>query len=118
MKNIEALKRKFQDGGVTPPAPASPAPTQQAAAPQPTPEQGGQEDPMAQIQQMIVQFLSSQDPNQAVQIVNMLAEMMQLKPTEEQAGTAPQAPVEQQPMDTASQIPAQRRGGKLPRFVF
>jgi hypothetical protein len=64
---------KFQVGGGMPmdPAGAAPAPEQQAQqAPQgPAPEEGA-----PNIDQMMMQVLESQDPQMALQLVNILAE--------------------------------------------
>jgi hypothetical protein len=100
--------RKFQMGGEM--APAEPgmeaAPAEQGM--------GGEPD----LQAMLMEFAQSQDPQLAVQICNLLLEMMQGQGAE---GGAPGAPgAEAMPMAArgmAIKTPVFRKGGKLlPRY--
>lgn len=83
--------RKFQEGGEMP---VEEAPMEQA------PEQGGQ-DPMMQIVQAAAQAVQSQDCNIAMQVCQVLVEMVQ-------GGGIEEAPVEE-PVYA-------RRGGRLIRI--
>lgn len=79
----------FQQGGEMPTEPAAPA-------------QGG-----ADLEQMLMQVVQSQDPNLALQFCNMLAEQMG------GGGQAPAAPMGSEP----AAVPMGRRGMRLqPRF--
>ena len=87
--------KKFQEGGATP------AP--EAAAPQ----QGG-EDPTAMLMQGAQQAVQNQDCQIAIQVCQMVLEMLGSAPAEEggaEAGGAPQSE------------PVYRRGGRLVRRI-
>ena len=87
--------KKFQEGGATP------AP--EAAAPQ----QGG-EDPTAMLMQGAQQAVQNQDCQIAIQVCQMVLEMLGGAPAEEggpEAGGAPQSE------------PVYRRGGRLVRRI-
>lgn len=87
--------KKFQEGG------AAPAP--EAAAPQ----QGG-EDPTAVLMQSAQQAVQNQDCQIAIQVCQMVLEMLGGAPAEEgrpEAGGAPQSE------------PVYRRGGRLVRRI-
>lgn len=60
--------RKFQDGGQMTPAEAAPAPA---------PEQGGQDQMMAQLEQMAMEIIQSMGPEGAAMLAEMIMAMLQ-----------------------------------------
>ena len=89
-----AFIKKFQAGG---PMPAETAPVDPAmAGGAPAPEQGGQDQMMAQLEQMAMEIIQGVGPEGAMMLAEMIMAMLQ------QGGGAPQQPVF-------------RRGGKLVR---
>lgn len=85
--------KKFQTGGVAPEAaPVDPA----MAGGAPAPEQGGQDQMMAQLEQMAMEIIQSVGPEGAAMLAEMIMAMLQ-------QGGAPQGQ------------PVFRRGGKLVR---
>ena len=87
-----AFIKKFQAGGPMDPAVAG-APAEVA----PVPEQGGQDQMMAQLEQMAMEIIQSVGPEGAAMLAEMIMAMLQ------QGGGAPQGQ------------PVFRRGGKLVR---
>ena len=88
-----AFIKKFQAGG---PMPADPAMAGAPAEAAPAPEQGGQDQMMAQLEQMAMEIIQGVGPEGAMMLAEMIMAMLQ------QGGGAPQQPVF-------------RRGGKLVR---
>ena len=89
--------KKFQEGG------AAPAP--EAAAPQ----QGG-EDPTAMLMQGAQQAVQNQDCQIAIQVCQMVLEMLGGGGAPEQGGAPESAPV-------SEGQPVYRRGGRLVRYI-
>ena len=89
--------KKFQEGG------AAPAP--EAAAPQ----QGG-EDPTAMLMQGAQQAVQNQDCQIAIQVCQMVLEMLGGGGAPEQGGAPENAPV-------SEGQPVYRRGGRLVRYI-
>ena len=89
--------KKFQEGG------AAPAP--EAAAPQ----QGG-EDPTAMLMQGAQQAVQNQDCQIAIQVCQMVLEMLGGGGATEQGGAPESAPV-------SEGQPVYRRGGRLVRYI-
>lgn len=90
------IKAKFmQEGGAMPAEQGAPA--AQAA-----PEADGEQDVMAQMVQMAAQALQSQDCNAAMQVCQILVQLVQQS----------QAPAEEQPGE-----PVYRRGGTLVKRI-
>ena len=89
--------KKFQEGGATP------AP--EAAAPQ----QGG-EDPTAMLMQGAQQAVQNQDCQIAIQVCQMVLEMLGGGGAPEQGGAPEGAPV-------SEGQPVYRRGGRLVRYI-
>ena len=88
-----AFIKKFQQGG---PMPADPAMAGVPAEAAPAPEQGGQDQMMAQLEQMAMEIIQSVGPEGAAMLAEMIMAMLQ-------QGGAP------------AQQPVFRRGGKLVR---
>ena len=79
---------KFQDGG------AAPAPEDQGGAPQgqgpeQAPEQGGEQDPMAQVLQVAAQAVQKQDCQAALAVCQALMQLAQGGGGQEQAPQEP-----------------------------
>jgi hypothetical protein len=89
-----AFIKKYQAGG---PMPADPAMAGAPAEAAPAPEQGGQDQMMAQLEQMAMEIIQSVGPEGAAMLAEMIMAMLQ------QGGGAPQ------------EQPVFRRGGKLVR---
>ena len=89
--------KKFQEGGA--------APTPEAAAPQ----QGG-EDPTAMLMQGAQQAVQNQDCQIAIQVCQMVLEMLGGGGAPEQGGAPEGAPV-------SEGQPVYRRGGRLVRYI-
>ena len=89
--------KKFQEGG------AAPAP--EAAAPQ----QGG-EDPTAMLMQGAQQAVQNQDCQIAIQVCQMVLEMLGGSGAPEQSGALESAPAPEGQ-------PVYRRGGRLVRYI-
>ena len=89
--------KKFQEGG------AAPAP--EAA----TPQQGG-EDPTAMLMQGAQQAVQNQDCQIAIQVCQMVLEMLGGGGAPEQGGAPESAPV-------SEGQPVYRRGGRLVRYI-
>lgn len=87
------IVKKFQQGG---PMPADPAMAGAPAEAAPAPEQGGQDQMMAQLEQMAMEIIQSVGPEGAAMLAEMIMAMLQ-------QGGAPQGQ------------PVFRRGGKLVR---
>ena len=85
--------KKFQVGG---PMPADPAMAGAPVEAAPAPEQGGQDQMMAQLEQMAMEIIQSVGPEGAAMLAEMIMAMLQ-------QGGAPQGQ------------PVFRRGGKLVR---
>ena len=88
-----AFIKKYQAGG---PMPADPAMAGAPAEAAPAPEQGGQDQMMAQLEQMAMEIIQSVGPEGAAMLAEMIMAMLQ-------QGGAPQGQ------------PVFRRGGKLVR---
>jgi hypothetical protein len=88
-----AFIKKYQAGG---PMPADPAMAGAPAEAAPAPEQGGQDQMMAQLEQMAMEIIQSVGPEGAAMLAEMIMAMLQ-------QGGAP------------AQQPVFRRGGKLVR---
>ncbi len=88
-----AFIKKYQAGG---PMPADPAMAGVPAEAAPAPEQGGQDQMMAQLEQMAMEIIQSVGPEGAAMLAEMIMAMLQ-------QGGAPQGQ------------PVFRRGGKLVR---
>lgn len=88
-----AFIKKYQAGG---PMPADPAMAGAPAEAAPAPEQGGQDQMMAQLEQMAMEIIQSVGPEGAAMLAEMIMAMLQ-------QGGAPQ------------EQPVFRRGGKLVR---
>lgn len=88
-----AFIKKYQAGG---PMPADPAMAGAPAEAAPAPEQGGQDQMMAQLEQMAMEIIQSVGPEGAAMLAEMIMTMLQ-------QGGAP------------AQQPVFRRGGKLVR---
>lgn len=93
--------RKFQDGGQVAPEQGADQ-TQQESAP---PQEGGQQDPMAQLIQAAAQAVQGQDCQTAMQVCQVLVQMAQQGSEAPQEGTADQGE------------PVYRAGGKLLRRI-
>ena len=89
-----AFIKKYQAGG---PMPADPAMAGAPAEAAPAPEQGGQDQMMAQLEQMAMEIIQSVGPEGAAMLAEIIMTMLQ------QGGGAPQGQ------------PVFRRGGKLVR---
>ena len=85
--------KKFQQGG---PMPADPAMDPAAAGGAPAPAGGGQEEMMAQLEQMAMEIIQSVGPEAAAALAEMIMAMLQ-------QGAAPQ------------EQPVFRKGGKMKR---
>ena len=81
--------KKFQMGGQVAPE----------AAPAPAPEQGGQDQMMAQLEQMAMEIIQSVGPEGAAMLAEMIMAMLQ----------------SQTPVGAPAQQPVFRKGGKLIR---
>lgn len=88
-----AFIKKYQAGG---PMPADPAMAGAPAEAAPAPEQGGQDQMMAQLEQMAMEIIQSVGPEGAAMLAEMIMAMLQ-------QGGAPQGQ------------PVFRKGGKLVR---
>lgn len=88
-----AFIKKYQAGG---PMPADPAMAGAPAGAAPAPEQGGQDQMTAQLEQMAMEIIQSVGPEGAAMLAEMIMAMLQ-------QGGAPQGQ------------PVFRRGGKLVR---
>lgn len=64
-----AFIKKFQQGG--------PMPAETAAAPAPAPAQGGQDQMMAQLEQMAMEIIQSVGPEGAAMLAEMIMSMLQ-----------------------------------------
>jgi hypothetical protein len=81
-----AFIKKFQQGGPMPADPAmAGAPAE--AAPAPAPAEGGQDQMMAQLEQMAMEIIQSVGPEGAAMLAEMIMAILQ------QGGGAPQQPV-------------------------
>lgn len=87
-----AFIKKYQAGG---PMPADPAMAGAPAEAAPAPEQGGQDQMMAQLEQMAMEIIQSVGPEGAAMLAEMIMAMLQ------QGGGAPQGQ------------PVFRRGGRI-----
>ena len=81
--------KKFQMGGQVAPE----------TAPAPAPEQGGQDQMMAQLEQMAIEIIQSVGPEGAAMLAEMIMAMLQ----------------SQAPVGAPAQQPVFRKGGKLIR---
>lgn len=100
-KNAVKQTKKFQQGGpVGAPAEGTEAPVSQGEAPEePTPEEGGQEDPMMQLTQLFAQGLQNQDCQMLAQGAQMFLQLVE----QSQGGGAEEPQGE----------PVFRKGGRL-----
>ena len=85
--------RRYQQGG---PMPADPAMDPAMAGGAPAPEQGGQDQMMAQLEQMAMEIIQSVGPEAAAMLAEIIMAMLQ-------QGSAPQ------------EQPVFRKGGKMKR---
>lgn len=84
---INSKISKFQEGG------AMPAEAQ--GAPQGEAQEGGQQDPLAQLAQMAQQALQAQDPQAAFAVCEGLLQLIQQMIQAQQGGGGQQAPQEE-----------------------
>lgn len=103
LKNQET--RKFQVGGAIPAGAPVEDPAISGAAPvnEPTPDQGGEQDPIMMLAQMSAQALQSQDCQMAMQVCQIFLEIVQ-----QMQGEAPEEPQGE---------PVYRKGGVLVRRI-
>ena len=108
-KNAVKQTKKFQQGGpVNAPTDGTEAPVSQEEAPvsqgeapeEPTPEEGGQEDPVMQLAQLFAQGLQNQDCQMLAQGAQMFLQLVE----QSQGGGQSQEPQGE---------PVFRRGGRL-----
>lgn len=88
--------KKFQEGGAAP-------------APEATAPQGGQEDPTAMLMQGAQQAVQNQDCQIAIQVCQMILEMLGGGGAPQEGGGAPAEP--------AGGEPVYRKGGRLVRRI-
>lgn len=97
--------RKFQVGGAMPTEAPTAEPTVDGGVPidEPTPDQGGEQDPIMMLAQMSAQAIQSQDCQMAMQVCQAFLEIVQ-----QMQGGAPEEPQGE---------PVYRKGGILVRRI-